>query len=65
MQNPIFDKSTLEAAKKGDTEQLIKKLNSEERAKLDAILKDKSAIEALLKSPQAAAIIKAIGGKNG
>lgn len=65
MRNPEFDSKTLEAAKKGDTEALIKNLSNEDKQKLNAILNDKKAIESILKSPQAAAILKAFGGKNG
>ena len=65
MRNPEFDSKTLEAAKKGDTEALIKNLSNEDKQKLNAILNDKKAIENILKSPQAAAILKAFGGKNG
>ena len=65
MNNPLFDKKTLEAAKQGKTDELIKNLSDQDKQKLNAILNDKSAIESILKSPQAAAILKALGGKNG
>ena len=65
MNNPKFDSKTIEAAKKGDTKELIKNLSQEYKEKLHAILNDKKAIEDFLKTPQAAAILKAFGGKNG
>ncbi len=65
MDNPKFDNKTIEAAKKGDTKELMKNLSKEDKEKLNSILNDKKAIESILKSPQAAAILKAFGGKNG
>ena len=65
MNNPEFDKKILDAAKKGNTDELIKNLSKEDKEKLNAILNDKKAIENILKSPQAAALLKAFGGKNG
>lgn len=65
MNNPKFDRKTMEAAKKGDTKQLIDNLSDQEKQKLNAILNDKAALENILKSPQAAAIMKLFGGKNG
>jgi hypothetical protein len=56
-----------QAAKSGNTDALIKNLSDSDKQKLNAILKDKDAMEKLLKSPQAAAIIKMLskGKKNG
>lgn len=65
MNNHLFDKKDIEAAKQGKTDELLKKLSPQEKEKLNSILNDKSAIESILKSPQAAAILKALGGKNG
>ncbi len=65
MNTPKFDKKTIEAAKKGNTDALIKNLSQEDKQKLNSILNDKKAIEDILKSPQAAALLKAFGGKNG
>ena len=65
MNSPKFDKKTIEAAKNGNTDELIKSLSKEDKEKLNSILNDKSAIENILKSPQAAALLKAFGGKNG
>ena len=65
MSNPKFDKNAIEAAKKGDTDALMKKLSDKDKQKLNAVLNDKEALENILKSPQAAAILKLLGGKNG
>lgn len=65
MNNPKFDNKTIEAAKKGNAKELMKNLSNEDKEKLNSILNDKQAIESILKSPQAAAIMKIIGGKNG
>ena len=56
-----------QAAKNGNTDALIKNLSDSDKQKLNAILKDKDAMEKLLKSPQAVAIIKMLskGKKNG
>lgn len=65
MNNPKFDNKTMDAAKKGDTDALIKNLSAKDKEKLNSILNDKKALEDILKSPQAAAIMKLFGGKNG
>ena len=65
MNNPKIDNKILEAAKKGDTNTLMKNLSDKDKEKLNAVLNDKKAIENILKSPQAAAILKTLGGKNG
>lgn len=57
----------LKAAKSGDKNALINSLSNEDKKKIENILNDKEMLNSLLKSPQAAAIIKALsnGGKNG
>ena len=59
--------SIKQAAQSGNTDALIKNLSDSDKQKLNAILKDKDALEKLLKSPQAAALIKMLskGKKNG
>ena len=57
-----FNKA-IESAKSGNTEQLIKSLNSEQRAMLNKVMSDKNEAKKLLSSPQAAAILKALAGK--
>ncbi len=67
-QNPNeFNPKDIEKLKsKGETEKLINNLSSEQKEKLNAILSDKEALEKVLKSPQALALIKLFGGgKNG
>lgn len=50
----------------GNTEKLINNLSSEQKQKLNAVLNDKEALEKVLKSPQALALLKLFGGgKNG
>ncbi len=50
----------------GNTEKLINNLSSEQKEKLNAVLNDKEALEKVLKSPQALALMKLFGGgKNG
>lgn len=66
--NNNIDKNTIsEAAKSGNTDKLINSLSPEDKQKLNSILKDKNAIAEVLKSPQAAAILKMLSGgkKNG
>lgn len=50
----------------GETSKLINNLSSEQKEKLNAVLSDKEALEKVLKSPQALALLKLFGGgKNG
>ncbi|MBQ6825312.1 MAG: hypothetical protein IKT38_01060 [Clostridia bacterium] len=60
-----MNKDILSAAKSGKTDKLINSLSNEDKQKLNEILNDKNALSEILKSPQAAAIMKALGGKNG
>ena len=58
-----FDRQKLtNAAKNGNTDELINSLSPEDKKKLDSVLNDKNALEAILNSPQAAAIIKLLSG---
>lgn len=62
----ILNSSISEAVKKGDKDALINSLSKEDKEKLNAVLNDKNALNAALKSPEAMAIMKALfGGKNG
>lgn len=59
-------KEFADAIKKGDKSKLINSLSDKDKATLNAVLNDKNALEAALKSPQARAIMKSLfGGKNG
>lgn len=63
-----IDTATIkQAAKSGSAEPLLKSLSEDQKKQLDSILSDKKALEGLLKSPQAAALLKSLqgGGKNG
>lgn len=55
------------AAKSGKADSLINSLSAEDKQKLNSILNDKNALEQMLKSPQAAMLLKMLsgGGKNG
>ncbi len=66
--NGKIDRRTIaETMKTGNTDALINKLSDKDKEKLYSVLNDKKAIEEMLKSPKAAAIIKMLsgGGKNG
>lgn len=54
-----------EALAKKDSKALLDNLSQQDRAKLNAVLNDKKALSDILKSPQAIALLKALGGKNG
>lgn len=56
-----------QAATSGNAQPLLKNLSDSDKQKINSMLNDKQALEALLKSPEAAAIIKFLkgGGKNG
>lgn len=55
-----------ELKKSGNAEQLINNLSNEQKEKLNAVLNDKEALQKVLKSPQAIALLKMFGGgKNG
>ena len=55
-----------ELKKKEKADELINNLSNEQKEKLNAILSDKKALESVLKSPKAIALLKLFGGdKNG
>ena len=60
-----LDETTVNAAKNGDKKAVLNKLSKEDLENLSSILNDKQRLESILKSPQAVAIFKAFGGKNG
>lgn len=61
-----LNKKDLEsAAKTGDTQKLINSLSDTDKQKLLNIMSDKEAMNDILKSPQAQALLKLFGGKNG
>lgn len=62
----LLNSSLSDAVKKGDKDALLNSLSKEDKEKLNAVLNDKNALNAALKSPEAMAIMKALfGGKNG
>ena len=68
MNNPFdkIDKNTLDAAKRGDTDAILKNLNSADREKIESIMSDKEKLNKILNSDAAQQLIKILGGnKNG
>ena len=60
------DKKELEnAVKTGKTDKLINTLSPEDKQKVLNIMNDKAAMNEILKSPKAQALLKLFGGKNG
>ncbi len=61
-----IDKKAVEnAVKTGNTDSLVNSLSNEDKQKLLNIMSDKQAMSDILKSPQAQALLKLFGGKNG
>lgn len=60
-----ISKEAIEKAKKGDNSALLSSLAPEDKAKIENLLKDKEALQNVLSSPEAQAILKMFGGKNG
>lgn len=64
--NDKINKKEIEnAVKSGNTDRLINSLSPEDKQKLLNIMSDKEAMNNILKSPKAQAILKLFGGKNG
>lgn len=64
--NGKIDKKAVESAvKTGNTDNLVNSLSAEDKQKLLKIMSDKQAMNDILKSPQAQALLKLFGGKNG
>lgn len=64
--NGKIDKKAVEnAVKTGNTDSLVNSLSPEDKQKLLNVMSDKQAMSDILKSPQAQAILKLFGGKNG
>lgn len=62
----IDGKTIKNAIKNGDSKQLLDKLSSEDKQKLNEILSDKQALNNILKSPLAMELLRRFGGdKNG
>ncbi len=64
--NGKIDKKAVEnAVKTGNTDSLVNSLSKDDKQKLLNIMSDKQAMNDILKSPEAQAILKLFGGKNG
>ena len=64
--NGKIDKKAVEnAVKTGNTDSLVNSLSKEDKRKLLNIMNDKQAMSVILKSPQAQALLKLFGDKNG
>lgn len=59
-----IDKNTVDAAKRGDTDAILKNLNQADRKKIQDIMADKDKLSQILKSDAAQKLIKILGGKN-
>lgn len=62
-----IDKSTIDAARRGDKEAVLKNLSTDDRQKLEHILSDKNKLQQILNSDTARQLIKFLNGdkKNG
>ena len=64
--NGKIDKKAVEnAIKTGNTDSLVNSLSKEDKQKLLNVMSDKQAMSNILKSPEAQALLKLFGGKNG
>ena len=64
--NGKIDKKAVEnAVKTGNTDSLVNSLSKDDKRKLLNIMNDKQAMSDILKSPQAQALLKLFGDKNG
>ncbi len=63
MQNKKINPETLKNLKGKSKSELVDMLSSKDKEKLNSVLNDKAELEKVLKSPEAAAIIKLLGGK--
>lgn len=62
-----IDKNTLDAARRGDVDSILKNVDVEDRKKIEQTLADKDKLKQILNSDAARAIMKILGGdkKNG
>jgi hypothetical protein len=58
-----IDKNIVDAARRGDTNAVLKNLNECDRQKVQEILADKDKLKQLLNSEEAQNLIKFLGGK--
>ena len=61
-----FDKKTIDAARRGDTNAVLQNLNDADRQKIQEALADKDKLKQILSSDAAQKLMKILGGnKNG
>lgn len=61
-----LNKETIDAARRGDTNSVLKSLNQEDRKKIEDVLADQNKLKQILNSDAAQKLIKYLGGnKNG
>lgn len=58
-----IDKSTIDAAQRGDTEAVMSSLSEDERQKVKEVLADKDKLKQILSSDAAQKLMKILGGK--
>ena len=58
-----IDKKTLEAARNGDKDALMKNLKEDDRKKIEEVLADKEKLNKILNSDAAQKLMKLLGGK--
>lgn len=58
-----IDKKTLDAARRGDTNAVLKNLNETDRKKIEEVLADQNKLKQILSSDAAKNLIKILGGK--
>lgn len=62
-----IDKATLDAARRGDKDAILKNLTDDDRQKIEQVIADKNKLKQILSSDAAQQLIKFLGGdkKNG
>lgn len=58
-----IDKKTIDAARRGDTDAIMKNLSDTERQKVNEVLADKDKLKEILSSDAAQKLMKILGGK--
>ena len=58
-----IDKTTLDAARRGDTSAVLKNLNDADRKKIEEVLADQEKLKQILSSDAAKNLMKILGGK--
>ncbi|MBR3968318.1 MAG: hypothetical protein IKJ93_01875 [Clostridia bacterium] len=59
-----IDKQTLDAARRGDTNAVLKNLNESDRKKIEEVLADQDKLKQILNSDTAKNLMKFLGGKH-